>query len=151
MSILVFFVHVDTCPISFHRSHTHTDTHPDKVLQSLASSLSDGPWQVVVRMGSKPRGHRRHPSARLLSGYYSQTYALIEPSSSPHTPTLTHTLAYDVHVQTPTYTLAHTSADKAGAEEVWDYHCDEWNTLMMDGCLAGSWQHSYIRQRFVNK
>lgn len=27
MSILVFCVHVDTCPISLHRSHTHTQTH----------------------------------------------------------------------------------------------------------------------------
>lgn len=56
-----------------------------------------------------------------------------------------------MHFQTPTYTLAHTSIDEAGAEEVWDYLCDEWNALMMNGCLAGGWQHLYIRQHLVNK
>ena len=106
MSTLVLCVHIDTL------THTHTNTHPDEVLQSLAWSLSDGPWQIIVRVGSKPRGHRRHPSARLLSGYCSQTYALIEPSSSPHT--LTHLHAMYMSRLPPTLLHTHQQTRSRG-------------------------------------
>lgn len=93
-------------------------------------------------MGGEPRSHHKYPSARLLSDYYRQAYSIRS---------LSHHLQADAYFQTPTYTFERTLVDEAGADEVWDNLSDEWNTLMMDGCLASSWQHSYIRQHLVNK
>lgn len=90
----------------FFISDTHTHTHTQRSSVSGLVPLKR-PLASCCQNGESYSQYRR-PSACLLLGYYSQTYALIEPSSPPHTPTLTHTLA---HIQTSTYALACTSVD----------------------------------------
>lgn len=62
------------------RTRVPSLTHTHSAVKSLVSLRrpSAGCWRG-------PRGHRTHTSAPLLTGSYSQTRALVGPSSLPHT------------------------------------------------------------------
>lgn len=98
--------------------------------------------EAVVGTGRLPRSHCRHQSAlRPLWPDICTHWAII--SSAAYPPALTRSLPL---CQCTLHTYSDAYAGKVEAKEKRRSCCDEWNTLMTNGCFAGSWQHFCFRQ-----